>query len=46
VNDGVFVREPPPPPPDVKEGDPPPPPPPPRTDPGLDQSQPAIIIDR
>jgi hypothetical protein len=46
VNDGVFVREPPPPPPDVKEGDPPPPPPPPRTDPGLDQSQPAIIIDQ
>ena len=46
VNDGVFVREPPPPPPDVKEGDPPPPPPPPRTDPGLDQSQPAIIIDK
>ncbi len=46
VNDGVFVREPPPPPPDVKEGDPPPPPPPPRTDPGLDQSQPAIIVDQ
>ena len=46
VNDGVFVREPPPPPPDVKEGDPPPPPPPPRTDPGLDQSQPAIILDQ
>jgi hypothetical protein len=46
VNDGVFVREPPPPPPDVKEGDPPPPPPPPRTDPGLDQGQPAVIIDQ
>ena len=45
VNDGVLVREPPPPPPDVKEGEPPPPPPPPRTDPGLDQGQPAIIVD-
>ncbi len=41
----VVVREPPPPPPEVKEGEPPPPPPPPRTDPGLDQGVPAVIVD-
>lgn len=41
----VVVREPPPPPPEVKEGEPPPPPPPPRTDPGLDQGDPVLVID-
>jgi hypothetical protein len=41
----VVVREPPPPPPEVKEGEPPPPPPSPRTDPGLDQGVPALVVD-
>ncbi len=41
----AVVREPPPPPPELKEGQPPPPPPPPRTDPGLDQGQPAVLWD-
>ena len=41
----LLVRDPPPPPPEVKEGDPPPPPPPPRTDPGLDQGDPALLVD-
>ncbi len=41
----LLVRDPPPPPPDVKEDEPPPPPPPPRTDPGLDQGEPALLVD-
>lgn len=41
----VPVRRPPPPPPDVEEGKSAPPPPPPSTEPGLDQGQPALVVD-
>ena len=41
----VPVRRPPPPPPDVEEGKPAPPPPPPSTEPGLDQGEPALVVE-
>jgi predicted small lipoprotein YifL len=45
VVSSLLVRKPPPPPKEPKDDEPPPPPPPPRTDPGLDQGDPVLVMD-